>query len=323
MDCQPNEKDIMIKHERFIKTSIKEGYAVLINENEIVGLPKGTRYLTPAQLEANKKKREWDKKDEERELQKKRSDQNRGRHFVKCYVEGMKKVTESDLNPIQLGHFMRLTMLLRFEDNILYNGGNKLSKANIREYLGLKETQGNKFINDMIKLEFISEHPPEKNGLAKYYSINPNIHEMGKDEFKKEFIKLYRKAFKEFTNGLTPAQVGILYKILPYFNINFYCLTSNPECKDEDLLDTFENRTELANRLGINRKSLDRAIAAFKDEGIMIEVEKKRRKMLYVHPYLVFRQDIKDENVEYTKSIVSLFNQMEQFASILEPDETI
>lgn len=258
--------------------------------------------------EKKKEAREQREKEEKIREQQQRQEQLRGKHFVKCYYE---KIQELKIKPNTAGDIIDLIVLLKNDSNILIKGGKRMNFKDIQQALGKSEKATREFLKLVGEdgLNIIITHS-EGAGKPNYYSVNEEFHKFGKDEKVIKFVKLYKKKFEELTKDLKQREKGIIYKIIPYFHINEYCLCKNPFETDVDKIETF-NLTELAKEIGVGKSTLSECMNTLNEKGIIGEFKLHGFKAYYVHPDLLFRKDY-DDNEEHTHYLRRMFERNER-----------
>ncbi len=144
-----------------------------------------------------------------------------------------------------------------------------------------------------------------KEGRSNVFYIAAEFHTMGKAENSDNFTKLYQVHLSEVIDGLELNDVGLLYKVLPYFHYSEYYLCANPNEQDTSKL-THLDREGLADAIGHEPETVSRLIAKLQGRRAILTTKSGKTVRYLVHPDLMFRQQME---TEWTRSVRKMFDQ--------------
>lgn len=130
------------------------------------------------------------------------------------------------------------------------------------------------------------------------------------------FTKIMQKATKNKLrllqkgkfDGLTLEQIGLLYKIIPYFHWSKFYLVENPDEQDPDKLQPFDLK-KLAEKLGLSYKTLKRHMSGLMKAGIVMKSSAYGRHIYTVNPQILYRIDQETaETASYKQRVIEEFN---------------
>src|SRR5699024_1316824 len=85
-------------------------------------------------------------------------------------------------------------------------------------------------------------------------------------------IKTFNTSVKEL--NLKPAEMGIIYKLLPYVHYESNLVCSNPFEKDNSKVE-FLNKTKIADLIGMSRPKTDEALRKLTSAGVVATIQRK------------------------------------------------
>lgn len=223
--------------------------------------------------------------------------------WVACYHDTIRSITE-DLTLTEAGALIRLLPYLRFKSGgRLIENGNPLKQADIQRIIG----RGKRVTIDILtRLEKLGVITKETNGRANEYLISVEFHTYGSVTDGARFTKLYQYYANEITQELGLNEVGLLYKILPYFHYRTFYLCANPDEGDETLIDHL-TREKLAESIGHEPDTVTRLVNRLQANGVIMSTKSMNSVNYIVHPDVMYRQDSVD--VEYTEAVRKMFAQ--------------
>ncbi len=239
-----------------------------------------------------------------REHIRKNNESRSRKHYVNCYHEPIKEITQK-LSLSELGAVIKLLPYLRFKkDGLLTKDGKPMNLKTIGEVIGKKERQTSKVIRSLIESGIIVKEGERKG--AKYF-VSGQYHTIGYTNEGQAFTKLYQKETRLKADKLTTNDVGLLYKALPYFHYQSYFLCANPDAeeKKEDL--EHLNVQQLADLIGESRDTVRRSVDKLVNNGFMMRITSCNNSKIKVNPDIMFREEYESE---YTDTVRRDFYEM-------------
>ncbi|AIQ13641.1 helix-turn-helix domain-containing protein [Paenibacillus durus] len=258
-------------------------------------LPEGEGYefTTPAQREARRKRRQRSRAIEMRS----------GMRWVACYHDAIRSVTLA-LSLTEAGALIRLLPYLRFKgEGRLIENGKPLKQTDIQRIIGRSKAATIALLRRLEELGIITK---ETNGRTNIYSFNAEYHTYGTVNDGVKFTKLYQYHANEITRDLGLNEIGLLYKILPYFHYTTYYLCANPDEENENNIEHL-TRERLAELIGHEPETVSRLVASLQAKGVILSTRSVSSVNYIVHPDVMYRKETED--VEYTDFVRRLFKQ--------------
>lgn len=233
----------------------------------------------------------------------------RGKTWVACYHDPIKSVIK-EMSLIEAGSLLKLLPYLRFKaEGKIAHEGETMSLKDIGSILGKGKTQTTSILDALERLKVIVK---QKDGRKNAYYISKTFHTMGEVLEGMRFTKLYQKRTKEMLDKLKLNEAGILYKMLPYFHYSEYCLCSNPNEEDTNLLHML-SREELAELIGHEPETVSRYIALLTNQNVILKMTSSKSVNYYVHPDVMFRKQTEDEKTVRMRDMFNdFFNRLQR-----------
>lgn len=229
-------------------------------------------------------------------------DREKGSHWVTAYHEAIRDITQ-DLSLTQAGAIIKLLPYLRFKsEGKLINNGKALKQADIQRIF---KRSRNRTAELLTELESLGVIMIVKEGRSNVFYIAAEFHTMGYVAEGVKFTKLYQVKLSEVVDGMELFEVGLLYKILPYFHFSEYYLCANPDEHNVDSIDHLD-REALATVIGHEPETVTRLISKLQSRKALLSTKSGRTVRYLVHPDLMFRQQIE---TEWTRSVRKMFNE--------------
>lgn len=230
------------------------------------------------------------------------TEREKGSHWVASYHEAIRSITQ-DLTLTQAGAIIKLLPYLRFksEGKLILNG-KPLKQTDIQRIFKRSKRQTSEVLHE---LESIGVINIVKEGRSNVFYVSAELHSMGHVIDGVKFTKLYQAKLTEVTEGLPLNDVGILYKILPYFHYSEYYLVANPDEPNADNL-VHLDREQLAEAIGHEAETVSRLITKLRGRKALLTTRSGYTTRYLVHPDLMFRQQ---QETEWTRSVRKMFDQ--------------
>ena len=212
------------------------------------------------------------------------------RHFSFTYMENIKEVI-SNLSTIHLGYLLQLQCHMEFGTGFLIgkDGTVMTKKVDIEHTLGITNST-NKRLCKVLENNGILEEIEGK------YCINPTYHFRGQVQEKK-VIKLFTTTLKQLCEVLKPAELGFLYKLLPYvhYETNMVCI--NPHEVDPTKIE-FLNIKAIAQLVDMEEKKVSKLLTKLRKGLIVAEVRRQDKKNIFfvLNPYIFYRKSGKPDD---------------------------
>lgn len=229
-------------------------------------------------------------------------------HWVACHHDSINKVI-NDISLIHAGAIMKLLPYMKFNKKGLLMDGNKtLNHADIESILQRSRNVTSKTLKELIDCEILKV---EKEGRNNTYYINNKFHTLGAMKKHGSFTKLFIEKLKEVSEKLNLNELGLLYKILPFFHFEKYCLCENP---DEPNLDeiVYLTRATLADKINYSDNKLSILIKKLTVYGLMLNISSQRKSQYIIHPDLCYRKQNDSEHYGFTLELFNSFSKMKQ-----------
>lgn len=182
-------------------------------------------------------------------------------------------------------------------DGRLTNAGKPLNKTDISRLLGRAKSNTGAIIDRLMEIGVL-----ELDG--KCYRINAKYHTMGDTIAGELFTKVYTVRAREIIEGLKLNEIGMLYKIIPFFHYSEYylCVDSNA---DKSFID-YMGREGLASAIGHDVATVSRIMSRLQSVGALLVTGSHQEVRYLVHPDLMFRQ-AEGYETEWTNAVRKLF----------------
>lgn len=258
-------------------------------------IPEGEGYEVTTQEQRDQRRKYY--------AQEKAKAQRLGMRWTACYHDAIRSITR-DLTLTEAGALIRLLPFLRFKsDGMLIDNGKPLKQADIQRIIcrGKRST-----IDILTRLEALGVVTKEVSGRSNVYSISIEYHTFGNVRDGMKFTKLYQYHTNEITRDLDLNEIGLLYKILPYFHYRTFYLCANPDEPDEFAIEHL-TREQLAELIGHEPETVSRLVAKLSGKGVILSTKALNSVNYIVHPDVMYRQE--SEEPEYTEVVRKMFAQ--------------
>lgn len=208
------------------------------------------------------------------------------RHFSFGKMKKMKEIAEK-LDAKKCGYIVKLLPFMQYGTGYLLkeDGSVMKTKTDLGNGIGVKKVASrNKIIDTLMEVSAI-----EVDEIG--YKVNPDIH-IRNVVTGNELIKLFKTTLEKLSNDLKPAELGYLYKLLPYVHYQTNLICSDPFEENPEIL-FFLNQTSLGELLGLEHKEIKNFITKLRKKGVIAEALNEsdtRNKKYYVNPYIFYRK---------------------------------
>lgn len=210
------------------------------------------------------------------------------------------------LTTAQCGYLMRLQCNVSYANDSSNSGGTlvntdktPMTTADMRKVLQLtrKRSTFYDFINACLDHDIIREN----NGT---YSVNPRYHFRG--AFSDQYVvKSYTARIKRVYREVKAADIGLIYRMLPFVHYGTNALCANPFEADPLKIEWFSGK-ELARAIGVHEKTLSSRLTRMKfgDEYVVARLKIGGGSMKFVFNPNVFSR----KNTPPDDTLIAMFN---------------
>lgn len=207
-------------------------------------------------------------------------------HWIACYHDSIESISK-ELSLINAGAILKLLPYMKFNENgVLIANKIPLQATEIEKILGKSKDATRKILKNLVELNVLNV---EKVGRSNKYIISSEFHTKGTINKNLKFTKLYMKKLKEVSEGLKLNEIGLLYKILPYFHFEMFCLCENPNEQNQDKV-IHMNRDTLAEKINHEASNVNKLINKLKKQGALITEQSRNKTHYTIHPDLMYRK---------------------------------
>lgn len=223
------------------------------------------------------------------------------RRWVAAYQSTIREIAK-DLTLAQAGAIIKLLPYMRFKaDGKLINGGKPLKQNEIARIFKRSRNVTAEILRELEDLGVINII---KEGRSNSFYISAKFHTIGELNGER-FTKIYVGKLSEVCEDLEINEVGLLYKVLPYFHYSEFYLCSNPNEQQPEKLQHLD-RQGLAEAVGHDVSTVSHLIAKLSAKKVMLSTKSGNSVRYLVHPDLLGRQRIESE---WARSVRKLFEQ--------------
>lgn len=223
----------------------------------------------------------------------KHREQQRGKSFSFTDMDNVEKLREDitleniDLTTKDLGYFLVLQTYVNFEGILFESEQSKkpMNRTAIGRVLGIKKGATiKKLVDKLLKHEMLLE-------VDKGYQVNEKFHFKGHTQNKK-LVKAFSTKIREVYRDLSPADLGILYMVIPHIHYKSNVICSNPHEMDIRKVNTL-SISQLAELTGYTKHELSRRISRmeFGDYIVFSKTIKQGKAHLTINPLVFYRMD--------------------------------
>jgi hypothetical protein len=225
--------------------------------------------------------------EQEKAIERERQKQNDKRHFSFSHMRYIRDITDNLPNKV-CGYILLLQPYLKWNTNVLIDDKeNPLDEKGLAKALKVQPRTGKEVIKRLVQ-EDVLDHDNKGN-----YVMNNRYHfrKRLKGDEKSVLIKTFFTSLKGL--NLKPAELGALYKLLPYVHYETNMICANPfEEYPQDI--RFLNTKEIAELLKMDEKKTINLLRELKKGGAVAETTKfvndRRTKYITLNPFIFYRQ---------------------------------
>lgn len=223
------------------------------------------------------------------------------RRWVAAYQASIKEISHI-LSLAQAGAIIKLLPYMRFKaDGKLIDGGKPLKQSEIARIFKRSRSATTDILRELEDLGIIHV---TKEGRSNTFYISAKFHSIGALNGER-FIKVYTSKLSEVCEDLEINEVGLLYKVLPYFHFSEFYLCSNPNELEPENIHHLD-RQALADAVGHDVATISSLVTKLSAKKVMLSTKSGNSVRYLVHPELLGRQRIE---TEWARSVRKLFDQ--------------
>lgn len=221
-----------------------------------------------------------------------------GRNYFVSYNDAVGEIIK-DLSLTEAGALIKLLLVLQLNGGgVIEAKGKPLTKAAIARLLGRSRPATSDIIDRLTEVG-VMDHVDER------YVINERYHTVGSINTSALFTKVYTVRARQIIAGLRLNEIGLLYKIIPFFHYSEYYLCVNANCGAENI--EYMGRDGLAEAVGHAPDTVARLISKLQSAGAMLATGTRNEARYLVHPDLMFRQ-AEGTETDWTWAVRKLFD---------------
>lgn len=222
-----------------------------------------------------------------------------GRNYFVSYNDAVSEIIK-DLSLIEAGALVKLLLALKIksEGRLLRADNTPLNKTDIARLFGRSKSNTNAIVDRLLAIGVL-----EKDGA--YFRVNHKYHTMGETIANEVFTKIYTVRARNIIEGLKLNEIGMLYKIIPFFHYSEYylCVDSNAPKAEIDYM----GREGLADAIGHDIATVSKIMSKLQSAGAILVTGTRKEVRYLVHPDLMFRQKEGYES-NWTNAVRKLFD---------------
>lgn len=221
--------------------------------------------------------------------------------WIGCHHDSISSINK-EISFVNAGAILKLIPHMSFNnDGILIYKDGYLKKTDIQHIINRNVKSAREIYRNLVDLGVLIE---VNNGKDKYIKVNEKFHTFGKIKIKNaKFTKIFIKKLQELNSVLNLNELGLLYKVLPYFHYSQYYLVSNPDESDVEKLN-YINRKELADLVDVKPDTINILIRKMKKSKAIIVTESGRTVRYLIHPDLMYRDKVDTEWYNSIKKLI-------------------
>jgi len=184
-------------------------------------------FITNKQLERNKNYRLKQEEKDIRSIAIKNSNKGMG-----SFIWVLFNYTEELFPELQLSDITKLFIIstyISYDGYLKFDNGKYINKDNLNSILELKENTYKLFYKRMIECEIMTEKEEKRIYLNSSYFIKGDLDQLiiNNNDVTRMYVNTIRLLYKQF-EVKSHKQLGYLFKLVPYINIDYNILCINP-----------------------------------------------------------------------------------------------
>lgn len=223
-----------------------------------------------------------------------------GRNYIVSYNDTLSAVIR-DLSLTEAGAMVKIMLQLRIKsDGKLVKGaeGDPMNKSDIARLLDRSRSNANALVGRLAELGLIEL---KDDGIY----VSSRFHTMGGRIKNEVFTKVYTVKARQTIANLRLNEIGMLYKIIPFFHYSEYYLCADPNAEKADI--DYIGRETLAELIGHDASTVSKIMGRLQGVGAVLVTGARNEVRYLVHPDLLFRQP-EGFKTEWTVAVRKLFD---------------
>jgi biotin operon repressor len=225
--------------------------------------------------------------EQEKAIEKEKQKRKDKRHFSFTHMGNIREYTDS-LSNKYCGYILLLQPHIQFKTNVLVVSNKDetpLTDDQIADIIGVTKRTVQKVIQALKDNDILTE---QRNGK---YVMNERYHFRKKAKSDVDaLIKTYFTTLK--TLKLTPADLGFVYKLLPYIHYDSNLVCDNPFAPSDEI--EYLNAKQIAKKIGMSESKTKEAMERLRKAGAIGEFTRregdKREKLTVLNPFVFYRK---------------------------------
>lgn len=211
------------------------------------------------------------------------------RHFSFSHMENMREVIAT-VPTSACGHLLHLQCYMELFTGILTKeDGDPMYWDDIQSTIKISDRSMDDFKRDMTDAGIIEKTATEDGEVA--LRINPRYHFRNGLPENSRVIKSFTKRVKELAEELTPHEVGMIYKLLPYVHQNTNTICANPFEKDPTKIEQLTGQ-QIAKLIGVSPSKMSRYLQLTAgDQYVFAKVIVGRKRYYKLNPWIFYRKN--------------------------------
>jgi plasmid maintenance system antidote protein VapI len=234
------------------------------------------------------------------------------------YFAKMETAKEADkmLSQKELGYFLVMQSYISYDNMLKMENDAKLpmTKKELMEVLKIKKPHTiNALVKKFIELDLLKEGKVDLYGKQyKAFFVNKKYcfrKDVNSKVSTKKTARVFMDNLKELyaEDKIKPADIGFIYRIIPFVNYHNNLITANPYEVDASK-DRFLSVEELAEALGMQDKEVSKKVTALKwgDMSVFARIKVGKETILKVNPLIIWRQEGYPPSSLYAEFVIGM-----------------
>jgi len=190
------------------------------------------------------------------------------RHFTFSHMRHIREITDNMSNK-HCGYVLMLQPYIEYKTNLIVKQGRTpepMTEKEIAEAWGVTKRTCKTVLAELEVADIIEK-------VNDHYRINERYHFRNKVEVDVDMlVKTFQTAVKSL--DLKPAELGVVYKLLPYVHYESNLVCENPFETDSKKV-IFLNKTQIAKNVGIPRQKFDEVLKKLTIAQVLATIQRK------------------------------------------------
>lgn len=221
-------------------------------------------------------------------------------NFIACY-DGKVAQVANKLSNISAGMWMVLLSYMD-RDGALVNDNSPMTVEDIAKVLGKGRPYTNTLLKEFKTVGLLMDGP--KLGRKSTFMVNEDYHAR-RSLSDRHFSKLWLMNLRNYSTKISHADLGVLFKLMPWFNTFNQRLCRNPY-EYEPLKAEYLTVEDIAEMVGVSKANIYRTMSSLKNSGIVADFNTYGHKAIILNPLMVYR-GVLEEGEEPAPELQHLF----------------